>query len=41
MKTDRELLRLNKEDFLELLKAPSIAQVSMADAKVRVAAGVI
>lgn len=41
MKTDGELLRLNKEDFSELSKAPLIAQVSMANATVRVATGAI
>ncbi|NOT14597.1 MAG: cyclic nucleotide-binding domain-containing protein [Methylotenera sp.] len=39
MKTDGELLRLNKEDFIELLKAPLISQISMQEAKTKVAAG--
>lgn len=33
MKTDGVLLRLNKTDFIELLKAPLIKQISMHDAK--------
>jgi len=41
MKTDGSLLRLNKTDFVELLKAPLINQVSMADAKTKVAQGAI
>jgi len=39
MKTDGSLLRLNKTDFVELLKAPLIRQISMADAKARVDTG--
>lgn len=41
MLTDGELLRLNKKDFVELLKAPLITQVSMAEAKEKVLAGAI
>jgi len=41
MKTDGSLLRLNKIDFVELLKAPLINQVSMADAKAKVTAGAV
>lgn len=41
MKTKGELLRLNKKDFTELLKAPLINQVSMSEAEAKVAAGAI
>ena len=41
MTTDGELLRLNKKDFVELLKAPLISQVSMAEAQAKVAAGAV
>ncbi len=41
MKTDGELLRLNKQDFVELLKAPLITQISMVEAQAKVAAGAI
>lgn len=41
MKTDGELLRLNKKDFIELLKAPLIMQVSRAEAEKKVAAGAV
>ena len=41
MKTDGELLRLNKKDFVELLKAPIINQVSMSEAKGRVNDGAV
>lgn len=41
MKTDGELLRLNKKDFVELLKAPLIHQISMTDAKREVENGAI
>ena len=41
MLTDGELLRLNKKDFVELLKAPLITQVSMAEAKAKVLAGAV
>ncbi|OIR04618.1 thiosulfate sulfurtransferase PspE precursor [mine drainage metagenome] len=41
MLTDGELLRLNKKDFVELLKAPLITQISMADAQAKVLSGAI
>jgi rhodanese-related sulfurtransferase len=41
MKTDGELLRLNKKDFVELLKEPLITQVSRMEAEAKVAAGAI
>lgn len=41
MKTDGELLRLNKKDFVELLKAPLINQISMTQAIVDVENGAI
>lgn len=41
MKTDGELLRLNKKDFLELLKAPLINQISRTQADEKVKAGAI
>ena len=41
MKTNGELLRLNKKDFTELLKAPLINLVSMKEAEAKVAAGAI
>lgn len=41
MKTDGELLRLNKKYFVELLKAPLITQVIIAEAQAKVAAGAI
>jgi rhodanese-related sulfurtransferase len=41
MKTDGRLLRLNKTDFIELLKAPLINQVAFADAQQRVQAGAV
>lgn len=41
MKTDGELLRLNKKDFIELLKAPLITQVSRTEAEQKVAAGAL
>ncbi|MBA3695767.1 MAG: cyclic nucleotide-binding domain-containing protein [Methylotenera sp.] len=41
MKTDGDLLRLNKKDFVELLKAPLINQVNKAEAEAKVAAGAI
>ena len=40
MKTDGQLLRLKKEDFVELLKAPIVNTISMADAETKVASGV-
>ena len=39
MKTDGQLLRLKKQDFIELLKAPIVSTINMADAKTKVAAG--
>jgi rhodanese-related sulfurtransferase len=39
MKTDGELLRLNKKDFIEILKAPLINQISMEEAQNKIAAG--
>lgn len=41
MKTDGQLLRLNKKDFVELLKAPLINQVDRVAAEAKVAAGAI
>ena len=41
MKTDGELLRLNKKDFVELLKAPLINQIDKAQAEVKVSNGAI
>lgn len=41
MKTDGQLLRLNKKDFVELLKAPLITQVSRAEAIARLKAGAV
>lgn len=41
MKTDGELLRLNKKDFVELLKAPLINQIIRAQADEKVKAGAI
>lgn len=41
MKTDGELLRLNKKDFVELLKAPLINQVDRAEAEAKVSNGAI
>ncbi len=41
MKTDGELLRLNKQDFVELLKAPIINQISMAEAQRKVKEGAV
>lgn len=41
MKTDGVLLRLNKQDFVELLKAPLLNKISMADAEANVAAGAV
>ncbi len=39
MQTDGQLLRLKKQDFIELLKAPIINTVNMAEAKAKVADG--
>ena len=41
MKTDGTLLRLNKTDFIELLKAPLITQIDMAQANKLVADGAV
>jgi len=41
MKTDGTLLRLNKTDFIELLKAPLITKISMVDAEKNVQSGVL
>lgn len=41
MKTDGELLRLKKEDFVELLKIPVVNMVNMEEAKQRVANGAV
>jgi rhodanese-related sulfurtransferase len=41
MKKDGELLRLNKQDFVELLKAPIINQLSMQDAQNKVSNGAV
>jgi rhodanese-related sulfurtransferase len=41
MKTDGQLLRLKKEDFVELLKTPVVSTVKMAEAKKRVANGAV
>jgi rhodanese-related sulfurtransferase len=34
-------MRLNKQDFVELLKAPLLNKISMADAESKVAAGAV
>ncbi len=39
MKTDGQLLRLKKQDFIELLKAPVISTVTMTEAKTKVMLG--
>lgn len=41
MKSDGTLLRLNKTDFIELLKAPLISQISYAQAEQQVNSGAI
>ncbi|OGV77049.1 MAG: cyclic nucleotide-binding protein [Methylotenera sp. RIFCSPLOWO2_02_FULL_45_14] len=41
MKTDGKLFRLNKKDFVELLKAPLIKQVNWAEAEEKVKAGAV
>lgn len=41
MKTDGELLRLNKKDFVELLKQPLITMVSRAEALVKLKEGAV
>ena len=39
MKTDGQLLRLKKQDFVELLKAPIVSTIKRAEADAKVAAG--
>ncbi len=39
MKTDGELLQLNKQDFVELLKAPIINQIGMKEAQNKISNG--
>jgi rhodanese-related sulfurtransferase len=39
MKTDGQLLRLNKQDFIELLKAPIVSTITRAQANEKIAAG--
>lgn len=41
MKTDGQLLRLKKDDFVELLKTPVVNMVKMEEAKKRVANGAV
>lgn len=41
MKTDGQLLRLNKRDFVELLKEPMLTHVSRADAEAKIAEGAL
>ena len=41
MKTDGLLLRLKKEDFVELLKAPIVNTINFNDAKAKVAFGAV
>ena len=41
MKTDGQLLRLSKKDFVELLKAPIVSTVNMTQAKQRVLTGAV
>ncbi len=41
MKTNGQLLRLKKEDFIELLKAPIVSMVNMEQAKQHVAKGAV
>jgi len=41
MKTDGQLLRLKKQDFIELLKAPIVSTVNMAQAVHRVSQGAV
>jgi len=41
MKTDGQLLRLNKEDFVELLKVPVVNTVTKAEAEQQVANGAV
>lgn len=39
MKTDGVLMRLNKQDFVELLKAPLLNKIAMAEAESKIASG--
>ncbi len=41
MKTDGQLLRLSKKDFIELLKAPIVSTVNMVQAEQRVLTGAV
>jgi rhodanese-related sulfurtransferase len=41
MQSDGMLMRLNKQDFIELLKAPLLASISLAEAEAKVAAGAV
>jgi rhodanese-related sulfurtransferase len=41
MKRDGELLRLNKQDFVELLKAPIISQINISEAQSKVSNGAV
>jgi rhodanese-related sulfurtransferase len=41
MESDGVLMRLNKQDFIELLKAPLLNNIPMADAEAKVAAGAV
>jgi rhodanese-related sulfurtransferase len=41
MKTDGELLRLSKKDFVELLKEPIISQISMVESQGKINSGAI
>ena len=41
MKTDGQLLRLKKDDFIELLKAPIVSTINFDDAEAKVAFGAV
>jgi rhodanese-related sulfurtransferase len=41
MKTDGVLMRLNKQDFVELLKAPLLSKISMTEAESKATAGAV
>jgi rhodanese-related sulfurtransferase len=41
MKSDGVLMRLNKQDFIELLKAPLLNSIAMKDAESKVASGAV
>ena len=41
MKTDGVLMRLNKQDFVELLKAPLLNKITLPDAKKAIATGAV